>query len=120
MPAPTDNPLNALVITAMMQALDEQKRDQLIRKALEALIAPSAPSYGSSRPDPSELETAFNLAVFNTAREVVKEMLDTDEIRAKVRDLAARAFDKMIGADTEALAESMANTFVYAMTKRER
>jgi hypothetical protein len=108
----------ALVVAAMMQALDQKKRDELIGKALEALVAPSSTNYGygSNRPGPSELENAFRDAMRNLAQKIVAEMVNTDDVRAKIRDVAAAAFEKMVS-NKDALAEKMAAAIVEAMTR---
>lgn len=107
----------ALVVTAMMQALDQNKRDELIMKALEALVAPQRNSY-MHRDDPSPLEEAFKSAVRDLAHSIVKEMVNTDEIRTKIRALISSAVEKMT-ADSDRLSGKMAEAIVSAMSSRD-
>lgn len=108
----------ALVVAAMMQALDQKKRDELIAKALEALVAPGE-SYGyASRKQPSTLERAFEGAVAQMARQIVEEMVNTDDIRTRIRALIASAFEKMLS-DNDNLSTKMADAIVSAMSRRD-
>lgn len=116
-PTPTPNDaLNALVLTAMMQALSQQSRDELIRKALETLIKPKGePQYG--RPPPtSPLQDAFDYAVYQVAREIVGEMVQGEEIRTKIRELCSKAVEKAM-ANSEDITNRMANALAGALTR---
>lgn len=117
MTAPTtpgsNDPLNALVLTAMMQALDQNKRDELIRKALSALITPAgAAGYGQPRPT-SPLEDAFNMAVRDVARGIVTEMVNTEEIRVQIRTLCTKAVEKAM-AEPDAIVDKMVSALTTA------
>lgn len=107
----------ALVVAAMMQALDQKKRDELIAKALEALVATPMNSY-TRRQDPSPLDEAFQSAVRSVANQIVKEMVDTDDIRTRIRALIASAFEKMLS-DNDNLSTKMAEAIVSAMSRRD-
>ena len=108
-----NEPLNALVLEAMLSALDRDKRDELIRKALEALITPpDSRGYGIKAKSP--LQEAFDQAVYDTARVIVKDMLATDEIRGQVRTLVAAAVGRMT-LDTDLLSERLANAITEAI-----
>lgn len=114
-PNPNDA-LNALVLTAMMQALTQQSRDELIRKALEALIKPKGEQqYGRPAPT-SPLEDAFNHAVWEVARKIVGEMVQGEEIRTKIRDLVTKAVEKAMATEDE-ITSRMANALAGALTR---
>lgn len=110
--------LNALVLTAMMQALDQEKRDELFKKALATLIAPQASSgrYGET-PKPSHLEEAFNSAVQTMATKIIKEMIESnDAIRKQVQSLCSEAVRKAF-ANSDELSTRMANAFTVTLLK---
>jgi len=111
-----DTTMKALVVEAMYKALDDKKKEELIRAALAALVAPKqSGTYGYSQ-GKTEIHLAFEGAVLDLAREVVREMIATDEIRARMRELAAAAFEKML-TNRDALANEMASALVGAITK---
>ncbi len=106
--------LHALVATAMMQALDQAKRDELIRTALEHLITPLRSNAYQTATSP--LQDAFNSAVRETARAIIEEMLTTEKVRVQIRTLAARAFEKM-ATDNGDLAGRMAEALAGALSR---
>lgn len=109
--------LKALVLEAMMKSLDEKKREELLRGALETLITPVGRNvYGARATSP--LEDAFDHAISGLARTIVREMLDTDEVKDRVRAIAQTAFQKM-ASDQERIATAMADALVTAMTRRD-
>jgi len=111
-----DTAMKALVIEAMYKALDDKKREELIKIALESLVAPKqSGGYGYSQ-GKTEIQLAFELAVSDLAREIVREMIATDAIRQRVRELATAAFEKML-TNRDALANEMASALVSAITK---
>jgi len=110
-----DTAMKALVIEAMYKALDDKKREELIKAALESLVRPKdLGGYGQR--GKSDLELAFEIAVSDLAREIVREMIATDAIRQRVRELATAAFEKML-TNRDALANEMASALVAAITK---
>lgn len=108
----SDDATKALVLDAMMKSLDQAKRDELIRRALEALVTPQH-VHGSRRN--SALEDAFQYAINGMAREIVREMLEQDDVKQRVREIVAKAFEKFT-TDGDRIATAMANAFVTAMT----
>lgn len=115
---PQNEALNALVLTAMMQALDQQKRDELIKSALATLIAPRKADSGyHSKVLPSVLEEAFGNAVEMLARQLVNEMVRNDAaIRTHVQALCTQAVEKAF-ADSDDISTKMASAFTAALLK---
>lgn len=109
----TTEAMNALVATAMMQALDQQKRDELIRRAIETLLTPASSNYGRGK---SPLQDAFDMAVQSTAREIISEMLTTENVRDQIRTMCGKAFQAMATDDGE-LASGMARAIVDAIRR---
>ena len=118
-PSPTaEDATKALILSAMMSAIDQKTRDNLIAKALETLIAPSSEGAYGRKAGPSRLEQAFAYAVEEMARKIVDEMIDTEEVRQRIRDIATVAFEKM-ATDKDQIATRMAEAMIQAMTKRD-
>jgi hypothetical protein len=111
----TNDALKALVLTSMMQVLDAKTKETMIRTALETLVTPpKSNTYGYTPKSP--LQDAFDCSLNAMAREVVKEMLETMEAKQRVRDVCARAFEKMV-VEGDRLAEAMASALSSAMTR---
>lgn len=110
-PPNQNDPLNALVVTALFQALDQQKRDELIKKALAALVEPNFDSRGYRSSGKSVLETAFITAVEQVANKIVIEMVsNSEEIRSRIRALCANAVERTF-ANSEDVASQMSKAF---------
>jgi hypothetical protein len=110
-----DDTLNALVTEAMFRALDEKKREELIKEALKTLITPvQRGSYHG--PATSPIQDAFHDAINAVARDVVREMCKSDEAQDAIREVVGTAFEKML-IDKERLATEMASAMVAAITK---
>jgi hypothetical protein len=112
--ATEDTALQALVTEAMFRALDEKKRDALVKSALATLVAPTSGGYGQAAESP--LQKAFALGVREVANAVIAEMMNTEEIRVRVREIAAAAFEKML-TNKDNLAIEMAGAMIAALTK---
>ena len=109
-----DETLNALVTEAMFRALDEKKREELIKTALATLITPRTQGYGQQTTTP--IQDAFDMAIHAVARDIVAKMIKTDEAQDAIRKIASAAFEKML-IDKERLATEMANAMVQAIVK---
>lgn len=70
-----DAGMKALVSEAILQSLDAQKRDALIKEALAYLLEPKRDAYGSRL---TPLQDAFREAVSNFARRTVEEMFEKE------------------------------------------
>lgn len=109
-----DEMLNALVTEAMFRALDEKKREELIKSALAALVKPSTGGYGHRSTTP--IEDAFERAIREVAYDVVRELCKTKEALRAIEAVATEAFKKML-TDKDRLATSMADAIVVALGK---
>lgn len=110
-----DETLNALVTEAMFRALDEKKREELIKGALATLITPKQGPYGS-RVSSTPIQDAFDYAIHSMAREMVITMIKTPEAQEAISKVVTAAFHKMVE-DTDRLAAAMATAMVDAFTK---
>jgi len=94
-----------IMVTAMMQALDQGKRDELIKEAIKHIIEKPKDNYGTPRSSP--LELAFHYAVDQAAKEIVSEEIKRPEVRDRIQEAVRVALTKFL--DTEKLGEAMAN-----------
>lgn len=77
-----------LVVEAVLKAIPQERRDQLVKEALATLLVPQGSGYGEKR---STLEDAFRSATYDMARKHAEEWLRTDERFAKaVKELHDR------------------------------
>jgi len=110
-----DETLNALVTEAMFRALDEKKREELIKAALEALVKPvKQGGYGSRMTTP--IQDAFESAIREVAHNIVCAMCKTDEAQDAIRGVVGAAFEKML-TDKDRLASEMTSAMIAAITK---
>lgn len=115
---PADNPMNALVLTAMMNALDQKAREELLQKALLYIITQRDDPHRYGQKQDSPLEQAFKFAVERIARDIIDDMVKNDEsIRARIKALCAQAAEKLfINADE--ISSAMARSMADAISKR--
>ncbi len=113
--------LTALVTEAIFNSLAQEKRDELVKQALQGLIEPQQRgTYGDRK---SRLEEAFEQATFQTAQAIVREHLAKDATwRAKIKSLVDEAFVKVLEDDTRRteLVCNMADAIQKAFTVRDR
>lgn len=105
-----DDILKALVTTAIFEGLEQQKRDELVRQAIESLLArqDGGYQYGDSR---TKIQRAFDEAVYAVAREECRKAVQEDpRVRERIRELLVKG--------TEALLqdESVINSFASAIS----
>jgi pyruvoyl-dependent arginine decarboxylase (PvlArgDC) len=103
-----DDQMREIVSAAILQTVTAENRDALITSAIASLLAPNSSGYGGRE---SPLQVAFNLAIQQTARQIVKEMLDTDEqIKAVVEEIIISAAKKAFSSEKkDTMIDSMAN-----------
>jgi hypothetical protein len=109
-----DETLNALVTEAMFRALDEKKREEMIKAALATLVTSRQQGYGRRTTTP--IQDAFEIAIQAIAQDVVREMCKTDKAQDAIREVVGAAFEKML-TDKDRLATEMASAMVKAITK---
>lgn len=90
-----DAATRALVVDAVLKAIPQEKRDQLMKDALATLMVPKSNGLYGDRS--STLEEAFKGATYDMARQHAKEWLEKDERFAKaVRELTLGVVEKML------------------------
>ncbi len=90
-----DAATRALVVDAVLKAIPQEKRDQLVKDALAQLMVPKQSGlYGDKS---SHLEDAFRGATFDMARQHAKEWLEKDPRFAKaVQELTLGVVERML------------------------
>lgn len=107
--------LKQLVGENILKALDEQKREALIKSALDYLLTPPSPS-GYSTKQPSPLQSAFNDAVTFSCRTIAKEIIEKDvETQAKIRDLIRDAVVMVMEKKREETVVKIADAIAHGM-----
>ena len=83
--------LKVVAAQAILDQLTPEKKEDLIRQSIVALITPKkGSSYQFGAPTSTALQDAFDYAVAEIAREVLKEQLAEDsESMKKIRDVIA-------------------------------
>lgn len=106
--------IDTLVKEAMFNALDQEKRDELLKAAIGGLLHKEYRGYGDSR---EPLRKAFDDAVYQEARKLAHEHITGDspeaqQIRGKIRELVVAGWERAM-ADPEELIGKIA----YAIQK---
>ena len=112
--------LSAVVSGAIVNAIDENKRDSLIQGAIKALLTPpESRGYYGTRETP--IEQAFNEAVRSIARQVAEQMLSKDEsVLTRLRELLSQAVEKVMNDNREATIAKIADALAAGMAYRGR
>jgi hypothetical protein len=102
--------VRAIVTKAIMEQLGADQQQLLIEQALGHLLEETTVKgqYGGrDQVVPSVLELSFRDAVAKIAREVVYDYLETDAVRAVVREAVVKAIDKKIEQQGEWVLEAV-------------
>ena len=100
---------------AILGTLTPEARDKILQTAVSELISKKTGSYGTGK---SQLEEAFEYAVRAVATAEAKRIVTEDAaLRAKIEELLRLTADKVLSADTDKLAERMADAFAASMRK---
>lgn len=109
--------MQMLVEKAIFDGLTPEKREDLLRGAIQALMArTSSSSYNS----PTVLQQTFNDAARRVAEKIATDHLETDpEFQTNVKKLFADVAEKLFtgGESYEKLTEMMAQTIRSALTR---
>jgi predicted YcjX-like family ATPase len=90
-----DDQLQSVVAAALMHHIDQDKRDLLIKDALQYLITPKDSAYGS-REKVSPLVQAFRSAMDTVATAMIRKDLEGNEqVAQAIKGLIAEAVHKM-------------------------
>jgi hypothetical protein len=95
--------LRELVQEAIFAKMTPEGRDALIKKALETLLAQS----GIPGHNKSPIRDAFDDAVVGVAREIAREVINSQGYREKIREVCVEAIESMFAKRTEKLAEKV-------------
>ena len=113
-----------VVKEAMFNALDQAKRDELVKGALAALLKEPALGYGERGASP--LRDAFENEARIICRELVKEFLSGDSVEAVklregIRDLVVRGWEKALS-QGDKIVDTLADSIAYniSMSSRDR
>lgn len=86
------------VSEALLRSLDEEKRDVLIKSAIQHLLSPGKGDLTGR--GTSMLQDAFNMAVRAAAIEIVREEMKADSaLRIRIADLYKAAIQRFMEAD---------------------
>lgn len=110
-----DSAMKVLVIEAMYKSIDEQKREALIKGAIETLLTAKADAYGY-RKSSSPLQDAFDQAIQQVARELVIETVRAEgPIRERIKALCGEALGRLLLADDSTLATEIAGAIARSI-----
>jgi hypothetical protein len=102
------------VSSAVLQSLDENKRNSMIEAALKHLLTPSGDAY---RKGESPLQTAFNNALSVVARDIAQKTLeDNAEVKEKIMGLLNEAFTRVMDANREQTILKLAEAITKGLT----
>ena len=108
--------MKGLVSEAIFQSFDEQKRDALVKSALEQLLQPAKDGYGNSK-GKSPLQSAFEDALAMKAREVANLAVnERPEIVEAINLMVIDALKKFTEDGREAMVEKMADAIRKGIT----
>lgn len=103
---------------AIMGLLSPEVRAQIIQNAISALLLPSTNSWDRGI---SPLQSAFNQAVQQVARDVAQqEIVGNAEILAGLREMLLAVSKRVLSTEPEKLVERMADAFVQSVRAQDR
>jgi len=120
MPNEMDVAVKALVTEAIFKGLDEKKREELIKTAIASLLKEEKSHWSSGGTTP--LQTAFDIAASDAAREIIREHFTKDEsFRTKVAGVVKDALDRVwAGEKREEMVNAMGDVIIEAMRFKRR
>ena len=115
----SDQDMKAAVAKAVLETLDQGKRDLLIQNALETLLAPRKGQYSSK--EPSILQELFSSELELHARNVVRGYFaDDGPMREKLDGFIQEIVKKMFTGEGGALGDALADIVAEAIKKLSR
>lgn len=114
-----DTTVKALVTEALFKAIDEKKREELLKAAIGSLLKEEGGHYG---PKTSKLQDCFNQAAYEVAREIVREKMTKDEaFKGAIGTVVTEALNKVWAGDKrEDLVNIIAASVTDWMTPKQR
>lgn len=116
----TDEQFKSIVSGAILQSLDADKRDALIKGAIQHLLTPS-PDRGGYGQRTTPLQDAFNRAVENVSSGIAKDMIEKDaDLQTKIRALLNEALTSVFESKREETIQRVAAAFAKGLAYQER
>jgi len=111
-----DASLKKLVSEAILMAITQEQRGELMVKALASLIEPQSGQYGAKRP--SRIEEAFTNAASRIAEQQATELLEKDPgFQQKLKGLMMETMERAFtGEARENIIKAMVEAFRKGMT----
>lgn len=109
--------MKAIITDALLRQLDAGARETLIRGAIAYLMTPIKSTWDSSNRTP--MESAFNEATRDAARDIIREEMTKPEVRAIVAEAVTKAFTKALQ-NEDGMVEEMAKSIQSAIRFKER
>lgn len=111
--------LNKIISTSILSMISPEKRDEMIKLALQSLIDPQEKqgAYGTTK-GKSRLQEAFDNAAYAVARDMFVEEFKNPETKAKLGKLISDAFTK--AAEDPDSIEKLAEVFSNVLSGRYR
>lgn len=107
--------LREATVQAMLGVLTPEVKAKVLESAISALLKPSTNSWDNKK---SPIELAFEGAVLNVARQEAQRLVAEDSpLRERMQSLLRDTADRVLNADTDKLAERMADAFAASMRK---
>lgn len=107
----TDDQLREVVVAAVASALTTEKRDALLRQAIEGLLN-KAPSYKTTT-----MQDLFNKCVNEHVYAVLQEQLQREPYKGKLEAATTAALDKLLVANMGRVTDEAAKQIGYAIRK---
>lgn len=97
---------------AIVDKLDKESKDTLIKQALHYLLTPSAYGYGRLTP----MQEAYNNALRYKAEEYVKEFIDSDtSIKETIKGIITDAVNKIMTDNREKTVSKVAEKIIEGL-----
>lgn len=106
-----------LVSEAIFQSFDAQKREELVKVALQTLLQPPPENYSSRTKPKSPLQEAFESAIVDHARILVRESLtNRPEIKEELDKIILEGMNKFLTDKREDMVEKIADAMRKGIT----
>lgn len=117
-----DNTVKALVTEAIFKAIDEKKREEMMKAAIASLLKKPENQASWRGEQNTPLQDAFDTCVRQVAMEICREKLTKDEgFRKMVESVVVDAMQKVWATDKrEKLIDNIAEAVVEGMKIKER
>jgi hypothetical protein len=113
----TDEQFKEVVGKALLDAMDQSKKDALIKDALVYLITPKGNGYNPTSP----LQESFRSAVYTVATRILEEKLTQDSDALKqISQCVDLAFKKVTQENRDELINNLARAIAEAFKVKDR